>query len=182
MKFLLKICPILPILVISHAAFSVDTEYRIKAVFLEKFTLFVEWPAESAMEDTSQPFIIGVIGANPFGDILEKVYSGSRINGKRVELRYLSGVSEIEKCHLLFIGKTPEKNLSRIISVAQNKPILTVSDSEGMAKRGIHINFYRSGEKVKFEINPSAVSLSGLKMSYKLLQMARIVTPEGGKS
>jgi hypothetical protein len=69
-----------------------------------------------------------------------------------------------------------------ILSCTGNKPILTVSDTKGFAEKGVLINFYMMGDKIKFEINEKAVHESGLVMSYRLLNLARIVHQErGGK-
>jgi len=157
------------------------SEYTIKAAFLERFTRFIEWPEESAIVDTSKPFILGVIGENPFGAILEEIYSTQKIRNKKVEIRYISDTNEIPECHLLFISKSEEKALSKILSFAKEKPILTISDTKGFAEKGVLINFSFSENKIRFEINESAVRDSGLSISYLLLRVAKIVNPSGVK-
>ena len=154
-----------------------EQEYQIKAVFLEQFTRFIEWPDSSAVSDTSAPFIVAVIGENPFGSILEKTYTKRKIKHKKVEIRTISTPDEIADCHLLFISSSNKKNLPEILSRTRNKPILTVGDTEGFAQEKVLINFYLSGKKVKFEINEKAVHESGLVVSYMLLGLARIVNP-----
>ena len=49
-------------------------EYTVKAVYLERFTRFVEWPEGAAIEDTTESFVIAVLGEHPFGDTLDEVY------------------------------------------------------------------------------------------------------------
>jgi len=154
-----------------------EQEYQIKAVFLEQFTRFIEWPDSSTVSDTSAPFIVAVIGENPFGSILEKTYAKRKIKHKKVEIRTISTPDEIADCHLLFISSSNKKNLPEILSRTRNKPILTVGDTEGFAQEKVLINFYLSGKKVKFEINEKAVHDSGLVVSYMLLSLARIVNP-----
>ena len=60
--------------------FAQESEYQIKAIFLEQFTRFIEWPISSPVSDTTKPFIITVIGENPFGPILERTYSNRKFN------------------------------------------------------------------------------------------------------
>ncbi|MDP8206156.1 MAG: YfiR family protein [Candidatus Electryonea clarkiae] len=172
-----KTVAILLFLVQLQTSFAEKNEQLVKAIFLEKFTQFIDWPSESTIEDSSSPFILGVIGKNPFGTNLEDIYSSQKIKNRKVEIRYLSNIEEIEACHLLFIGKAKKDIISQIISYTRDKSILTVSDSKGNAKRGVCINFYQDGEKIRFEINQTAVQISGFKMSYKLLKLARIVKP-----
>ena len=156
-------------------AFAQSSEDKVKVVFLEKFTRFVEWPEESAISDTSKAFVLGVVGENPFGSLLEQAYATRKIKNKEVEICYVSNLNEISECHLLFIPKSKEKELSKILPLTKNKPILTIGDTKGFAERGVMINFYLSGNKIRFEINESAVRESGLSMSFLLLKIAKTV-------
>lgn len=154
-------------------------EYTVKAVFLEQFTRFIEWPDTSGMYDTSKPFILGVLGENPFGATLEEIYSTRKIKDKNVKISYFSGIDEVEGCHLLFISKSMEKELSHILSYTKKKPVLTVSDTEGFAEKGVLINLFLEGNSVRFEINEAVVRESGLFISYLLLKHAKIIAPKG---
>jgi hypothetical protein len=81
---------------------------------------------------------------------------------------------------MLFIASSAAEILSEILSNTRDKPILTVSDTNGFAAKGVLINFFLAGDKIKFEINEKAVHESGLVMSYRLLNLARIVNPGRG--
>lgn len=171
------------VLIFMLPAFSVteDLEYAMKAVFLERFTRFVEWPAEYAISDTTKPFILGIVGSSRLGSILEKVYASQTIRDKHVEIRYISDLEDIVDCHLLFISRITLANLSRILAYTRGKPILTVSDTRGFAMRGVLINLNIEEDRIRFEINEGAVHESGLYMSYHLLKLAKIVNPVGGR-
>ena len=160
--------------------FVQESEYQIKALFLEQFTRFIEWPSSPQVTDTSEQFIIAVIGENPFGSILEQTYTNRKIKEKKVEIRYLASPDEINDIHILFIAASSEKKLSEILKRTKNKPILLVGDTKGYAQKNVHINFYLAGENIKFEINEKAVHESGLVMSYILLNLAKIVNPIRG--
>ena len=156
-------------------AITQQSEYTIKAVFLEHFTRFIDWPESVDIADASYPFCVAVIGENPFGSILDQIYSEQKIKKRRVEIRYFSTPDEIADCHILFISSSNKEILPEILSHTKNKPILTVSDTKGFAESGVLINFYLAGSKIKFEINERAVNESGLVMSYRLLSLAKIV-------
>ncbi|MCD4692240.1 MAG: YfiR family protein [Calditrichales bacterium] len=157
------------------------TEYDVKAVYLEKFTRFIDWPGESTVSDTSKPFILGVVGRNPFGPILENIYSSQKIKNKEVKIIHISNPNKISGCHLLFVSKSEKNKLTKILSQTKNKPILTIGDTKGFADRGVLINFYLSYDKTRFKINETAVRESGLYMSHLLFNLAKIVNPAGGK-
>lgn len=162
-------------LFLPFSVFAQQSEYTIKAVFLEHFTRFIEWPEPLETADTSQPFYVAVIGENPFGSILDQIYSEQKIKNRRVEILHFVTPDDITDCHILFISSTNKEILSEILERTRDKPILTVSDTEGFAENGVLINFYLSGNRIKFEINEKAVHESGLIVSYRLLSLARIV-------
>lgn len=166
--------------VLPKLCFGQESEYQIKAVFLEQFTRFIEWPESSSVSDSSKPFIIAVIGENPFGPILGNTYEERRIKDKDVELRYISSIDEIDSVHILFISDSNRKILPDIINFTKNKPILTIGDAEGFAQKNVLINFYQSDDRIKFEINEKAVHESGLVVSYILFNLAKIVNPIRG--
>jgi hypothetical protein len=168
-------------LLFSWLSFSIDaqiTEYEMKAVFLKNFPLYVEYPKECCISDTSKPFIIGVIGENPFGRVLKDYFATRKIRDKNVEIRNIPGLNdEISSCHLLFISASGKKHLHQILSATRKKPILTIGDTRGFAEQGVLINFYMDSGRVRFEINHKAVKESGLHINFRLLNLAKIVEP-----
>lgn len=162
---------------LSFQSFSQANVYVLKAVYLEKFSRFVTWPDESLMNSLNEPFIISVIGKTPLVENLEQIYSVQKINNKRVEIRRISNLYEIEKSHILVIAESEKKNLQNILSLTKNIPVLTVGETLGFADKGVLINFYEENNKLRFEINETAVLQSPLQMSFYLLNSAKIVNP-----
>lgn len=157
-------------------------EYAIKAAFLERFTRFIEWPEDSVETDSTKPFVIAVIGNNPFDEALDKVAVIQRIHNRNVEIHYIDDISHESKCHILFICKSEEYRLVEIINHTYKKPILTISETEGFAEEGVLINFYMEENNVKFEINETALHNTGLYISHLLLRTAKIVCPIRGRN
>jgi len=153
-------------------------EYILKAAYLERFTRFIVWP-DTTWESPVNFFEIAVIGDNPFGSTLESIYKKQKIKDRKVIIRYISSISEIGNCHILFICESKKGSLSEIIRYTQDKAILTVSQSFGFAAEGVIVNLYISGKNLRFEINEQSAFLSPLQVSYHLLKQARIVNPFG---
>lgn len=158
---------------LSHAQ---PSEYIIKGVIIEKITRFISWP-ESVLskKDTSQNFILGVIGNSPFENILEEIYKNQTIKNKHVEIRYLTALTQIDRCHLLFISNISTSNLKKILNLVQDQPILTVSDNEIYSGKGVMVNLKTEQSKVRFEIDEQAIKNSKFTVSYLLLMEAEIV-------
>jgi hypothetical protein len=150
-------------------------EYLVKSFFIEKFTRFIEWSDNSDINNKSLPFKISVIGEDPFKGKLEEYYSDKKIKNKNVEVEYYTTLSEDISCDLLFITELDDNEIEDIVKLARNKSILTVSDTKGYAKKGVIINFFIEGSKIRFEINEKAAKDSNLSISYLLLNTARII-------
>ncbi|HKL09084.1 MAG TPA: YfiR family protein [Bacteroidales bacterium] len=163
--------------VLTLQGFSQASIYVLKAVYLEKFSRFITWPEESLTDDTSKPFIISVIGKTPLTKNLEQIYAIQKIKNKRVIIQSVTNIKDIEGSHVLFIAESEKKNIDKIISITKHQPILTIGETKGYAEKGVLINFFEKDNKLRFEINETAVLKSPLQMSYYLLNSAKIVQP-----
>lgn len=161
-------------------------EYQLKAVWVGKFPDFIDWPEECGINDRTKPFIIKVMGKNPFDtkykgkriDWLREIYKEQLVRGKKVEIQYISALEEISGCHLLFISNSERKRLEEILEIAAKYPILILSDTEGFAKRGVYINIFIDRGSIRFEINETAIRESKLsRINPRLLGYATIVNP-----
>lgn len=151
-------------------------EYEVKAACLFNFGQFVEWPA-AAFAATNSPLGIGVLGADPFGEYLNQIVQNETIKGRKVTIQSSRRVEDLLSCHVLFISKSEKGRLPQILAALGNTSVLTVGEVEGFAERGVMINFYLQGNKVRFEINPTAAQRQGLKISSQLLKLGKIVGP-----
>lgn len=156
-------------------AFCQTRESLVKAGYIEKFTLFVEWPEASTKSESTQVFTIAVIGKNTFGNDLDNLFSKTKIKNNRVQIRYISAVEEIGGCMILFISGSERNNLPDILRYTTGKPILTISDSKGFGVKGVIINMFQEGDYIRYEINRNALQKSGLIINSLLLNSAVII-------
>lgn len=153
----------------AHAMAAPASEYDVKAAFIYNFAKFVDWPGRVGGE-----IRLCVIGRDPFGGILDSV-KGRPVQDRKLDVRYLDSAANLAECQMAFISASQDKNLEKIVSQARSHGVLVISDNEGYAKRGAMINLYVEDGKVRFEINLSSIEASGLKVSSKLLSLARLV-------
>src|SRR6266571_184198 len=111
------------------------SEYQLKAAFLYNFAKFVEWPPEAFPEATA-PFIIGVLGDNPFGGELARTVNNKTINGHPFTVKEGKAVYELKTCHILFISKSEKKQLPEIMNVLGAASVLTVSEVDRFLRSG----------------------------------------------
>jgi len=150
------------------------TEYEVKAAFLYNFTRFVEWPPE-ALRDGDEPFVIAILGRDPFGSVLDETVAGKTVAGHRIEVRRATRVDDVRDAQMVFVSASERATAAAILKVLVRPGVLTVGDTEGFADRGGAINFTLQARKVRFEINPGSAEQAGLKMSSQLLKLATLV-------
>jgi hypothetical protein len=149
-------------------------EYRVKAAFLYKFGGYVEWPDRSFARADS-PVVIGVIGADTLADELAQIVSGRNVNGRPVLVRKLRAGDPIAGLHVLFIGRVDRGRLAEILAAAKGQALLTVTESEEGLELGSMINFVVVENKVRFDVAPPPSESDNLKISTRLLGVARKV-------
>ena len=150
------------------------SEYEVKAAFLYNFTRFVEWPAE-ARRDPGAPFVIAIVGRDPFGTVIDETVAGKTAGGRAIEVRRVPRVEEAREAQIVFVSSSERSNLAAILKELDRTGILTVGDTDGFAMRGGAINFTLQARKVRFEINPIVAEQAGLKVSSQLLKLATLV-------
>ena len=155
------------------------SEYRLKAEFIERLTRFIEWPDEAPfMRDPDAPFVIAVVGKDPFGSHLDELARRHVIKGRKVVTKRLTSGDDVTDCSIVFISRSERDSLERIVSQTRGRPILTIADTSGFARRGVIINFFEEDNRIQFEINEGAADASGLDIRGKLYKLARIVNED----
>lgn len=153
------------------AAFN---EYAVKAAFLYQFTQFVEWPP-TLFSDSSAPIVLGVLGQDPFGDSLRRVTQGRTARGRPIVVRRVRHGELLRECHLLFVSASEESRIPDVLRTIGTAGVLTVGESPGFAQAGGTLNFVVDEARVKFEANIGAAERARVRISSKLLALARIV-------
>jgi hypothetical protein len=150
------------------------TDYEVKAAFLLNFARFVDWPG-AAHQAPNSPLVIGLVGEDPFGPVLPQLTAGETAQGRRIEIRRLREDEPAQGCHVIFLGRSLEERIEQQLARYAGQPVLTVSDAGDFAARGGMVGFVVVRNSVRFEINPVAANREGLKVSSKLLAVARKV-------
>jgi uncharacterized protein DUF4154 len=153
-----------------------ESEYDVKAAYLFKFTKFVEWPP-TAFASAEAPFVIGVVGRDPFSGGLDRLIEGNTTGARRLEVRHLaaSDAAGLRSCQMIFVSASEERRLAAILSALQSRPVLVVGESEGFASAGGMLGFALRESRIGIEINSTAARQARLKISSQLLNLAKLV-------
>jgi hypothetical protein len=153
-----------------------ESEYDVKAAFLFKFTKFVEWPA-NAFSGPDAPFVIGIVGSDPFEGGLDRLIEGNTTGNRRLEVRHISAgdAAALRGCQMIFVSASEQRRLPAILSALQGRPVLVVGESEGFASAGGMFGFALRESHLGIEINSAAARQARLKISSQLLNLAKLV-------
>jgi hypothetical protein len=154
-------------------------EYDVKAAFLYNFAKFVDWPS-AAFPEPNSSFRICVLGKDPFGGSLQAAVGGEEIAGHKLTVVRTDSLSRPAGCQILFISRSERDQTSQVLTAVRDSPVLTVGDAPGFLEQGGMINFLLEGGKVRFEINNEAAGRANIRISSKLLQLARRVVSNPG--
>lgn len=158
---------------------QVSREYQLKSVFLFNFAQFTDWPG-TAFADEKSPIVIGVLGTDPFGHVLEDTVKDETVRGRPLVVEHYRRADEIKTCHILFISQSEARRMDELVRSLKGKPILTVADANGLSTAGVIIRFTVENNKVHFRVNQAEATAANLTLSSKLLRVADAAPP--GKS
>jgi hypothetical protein len=152
-------------------------ENDVKATFLYNFTKFVEWPAPPPAAST--PFRLCVLADPAFTRAVDRTIAGESVDGRPLERVEPHSVDELAACAILYVGRDHVDRSARLLAAARDLPVLTVGDGPEFVQGGGAIGFVLENNRVRFDVSARALQRSGLKVSSKLLRIARSV--EGGR-
>ena len=166
---------------------SASAEYLIKAGFIYNFAQLVQWPPVAPAQ-TDSPIVIGILGTDPFGPVIDRVIQDKKLDGRNLVVKRLKWSKEpfkdLKDCNILFVSSSEKEHLDDVIRMVKSLPILTIGETPGFAMHGGIINLTLEGNKVRFEVNIEAAKQANLNVSSRLLALAKIVpqVPDGRKS
>lgn len=170
---------VLPALMALNAAASPDAveqgplaEYYVKAKIIRLLLDYVEWPVGSA----DHPLVVGVLEPSPFGEHLPRALDKVVLRGGRaLHLRSFRSPAQITGCDVLFIPESQEAALGGILRGLEGKPVLTIADTTGFARKGVIVNLAIANSRVRLEVNLAAMKRSGLMISPQVLKGATLL-------
>ena len=95
------------------------------------------------------------------------------VGGRKITVKRISGAPAPQTCHILFVGSAGESALPALTGLGQG--VLTVGEGDGFLSQGGMISFIIDNRRVRFDIDLRAALRATLRLSSKLLSVARKV-------
>ena len=156
-------------------------EYNIKAGYILLFTRYVKWP-DSAFATPRAPIVVCVLGADPFGSVLDETIAGQRSQQRPLSVRRIADVQGADGCHVVFIGAAVSKQTHQWLQTLAQRPVLTITEHLDALEHGAMLCFVsdvQGGQaRIRFEASLPAMQRAGLSASSQMLLAARKVHRE----
>ena len=146
-------------------------EPALKAAFLFNFAKFTDWP-EDLLAPTA-PIVLCVTDAE-VGSALESTVSGRTINQHPLTVNRVN-LDAVRTCTILYAGKLDRHKTSQLAARLAGSNVLTVGDDQAFAASGGMIGLFEDDGRMRFAVNLVAVERTRLRLSAKLLTLAKIV-------
>jgi YfiR/HmsC-like len=145
--------------------------HEIHSAMLYNFIKYVQWPNEG----DGGEFIVGVLGEDDVFNTLKQWYDGKPKGSKKYVIKKLTSVADAATCSVIYVGKGKSNQFDEIRGSIVGKPVMTITNGNGLGQKGSCINFKVIDGKLKFEMNQSTFSTANLKVSSQLSSMAILI-------
>ena len=163
---------------LSYAQTTINREYRIKAAYLFNFGRYTQWP-EDYWKTEETPFVIGILGVNPFGTSLDQIATQKELQGRKILVHYFKDITEYQPCQILYISvSVPIEKQRAIIAKLAHSKVLLIGEQYNFLQEGGMVSFLLEENKVRFGVNLDPINRDNLKISSKVLKLAAIVKKE----
>lgn len=163
------IFPLLGLLLFHNVSMAQDDKF--KALFVYKFTKYVEWPAAKQSGD----FVIGVLGETPIISELKSFTAKKTVGAQPIRVEKLLSVDDYAKCNILVVTTKASSQISEVVEAVKGKGVLVVTDKQGMASDYSGINFIKVDGQQNFEISKAHLADQGVKISKNLLTLGTVI-------
>jgi YfiR/HmsC-like len=148
------------------------TQPALKAAFLFNFGKFVEWPTDAV---PAGPLTVCVLDDAAVDESLTQLVNDAPTGSRQMVLLKGARNRSLRLCHLLYLGDPDPTRSMAALDELKGAPVLTVGDGEQFARRGGVIGLFVEDGRMRFAINADAAQRAGLRLSSRLLNLAKIV-------
>jgi hypothetical protein len=150
---------------------------KVKAAFLRNFVHYVSWPSQ-ALPESSSSWHIGILGQDPFGDVLELTLKGRTEQGRPFEVFRADTLDKLPKCQIIFVAYENAATRRAVLGELKDKPVLTVGDAPDFLREGGLIRF-QVGDRVRMSVNLDQARVASLTIQTKMLEVSSEILENG---
>jgi hypothetical protein len=157
--------------------FSAENPRKVEAAFLRNFAHYVNWP-DNAFSAGDSPWNICILGADPFGEVLDTMLHGRTEQGRAFEVFQADMLDDLPKCQIVFVAYKDAAQRRAALGAMKSKPVLTVGDAPEFLREGGVIKF-QVGDRVRMSINLDQARAVSLTIQTRMLEVSSEVLENG---
>ena len=151
-------------------AVAQSDERALKAAYLYNFLQFTQWPVPP-----EEPFRLCVLGRTPLDQELERLAGRPVLGERHISVRRVEAHDALAECHALYVDDSQRGQVDQVLRRLDDAPVLTITDGDGLADRGLMIEIRRRDLKLGFDVNLAVARRARLNFSARMLKMASYV-------
>jgi len=153
---------------------SAPTQAQIGAAFIFNFAKFTEWPAQTFV-DSGSPLTVCFLGADDYRSAFRVIANAKAVNGRWVAVREVKSAGETRDCQIVYADSPSSAVIVGVLKNARQFSTLAIGTSEDFLSRGGTIRLFVESNRMRFDVNVGAVARTKIKLSSKLMALARSV-------
>ena len=150
------------------------SQAQIGAAFIFNFAKFTEWPSE-AFSDSAAPLTVCFLGADEVRSAFQEISAGKAVNGRPVVVRNVKSAGEVLDCRIVYMDSANSALLPGVVKNAHQRCGLVIGTSDDFLARGGIIKLQVENNRMRFDVNIGAAGRAKIRLSSKLLALARSV-------
>ncbi|WP_374566265.1 YfiR family protein [Ideonella sp.] len=164
--------PLLATLLAGHTAPAIAQvdERVLKAAYLFNFIQFTQWPVPP-----DEPFRLCVLGTTPIDEQLAKLEGKPVLSGLHIKVRHVAPRESLTGCHALYVDDSQRSQVDEVLGRLAGAPVLTITDGDGLADKGVMIEIHKREARLGFEVNLKVARRANLNFSSRMLKLASYV-------
>jgi len=134
---------------------------KVQSLYMYNFIKNIQW------NNVNDTYVVGVFANDATVAEINAVLGIRKFNGKSIKVKKITSAAQASNYHVVYVSAA---NSSKIKPITRSKNTLVISE-KGQLNNGASIAFVLENSKLKFKINESACSASGLQVSKSLMSL-----------
>ena len=128
-----------------------------------------------AYTDAGSPLTTCFLGADDVRAAFQSISKGKALNGRFLEDRAIKSAADMHSCQVLYVDSPRSPVVIDILKNARQHDALAIGSAEDFLACGGMLRLQIENNRMRFDVNVGAVGRTRIKLSSKLLALARSV-------
>ena len=144
---------------------------RFEAIFLYNFSKYIEWKNPPSADK----FVIGVVGTPVDAAAFATELQAKKTGNRSLEVILVDRPELARQCSLVFVTEARSQQLPELLRATKNRPVLVVTQQDGLIQQGSAINLVNVAGRIRFEVNKKVTQVPDFRFASEFLRLATVL-------